>query len=105
MTGGRIDPSGVTCGADGTTNSMNLWCENIVTTKITADYIKGKIADLDINFSGSIIVYDFSCSHAAFYKGSEIANHYWVENQKYAKETDIPSLNTTNINGVTVYCP
>ncbi len=43
-TGGSISPSGVSCGGY---NNMNSWCEHIVATTVTADYIKSRVLEVD----------------------------------------------------------
>lgn len=90
ITGGSISPGGVSCGRY---DNMNKWCEHIVATSVTADYIESKISSSDLSFTGWITARKFSCSREAYYKGSQIATQSWVRTEllKYAKKGDIPS--------------
>ena len=90
MTGGSISPGGVGCGGY---DNMNKWCEHIVATSVTADYIESKVSDSGLSFTGWLNARKFSCSKEAYYKGSQIATQSWVRTEllKYAKKSDIPS--------------
>lgn len=90
ITGGSISPGGVGCGGY---DNMNKWCEHIVATSVTADYIESKVSDSGLSFTGWLNARKFSCSKEAYYKGSQIATRSWVQTEllKYAKKSDIPS--------------
>lgn len=90
ITGGSISPGGVGCGGY---DNMNKWCEHIVATSVTADYIESKVSDSGLSFTGWLNARKFSCSKEAYYKGSQIATQSWVRTEllKYAKKSDIPS--------------
>lgn len=101
MTGGTIHPSGV--GVPGGGN-LNDWCKNIVAKTVTADFIKSIIGDIHVLESNFIKVKNISIKDGAYYNGYEIVNKKWARDT-FASKSDIPTLHTTKINGVTVYCP
>lgn len=90
ITGGSISPGGVGCGGY---DNMNKWCEHIVATSVTADYIESKVSDSGLSFTGWLNARKFSCSKEAYYKGSQIATQSWVRTEllKYAKKGETSS--------------
>ena len=83
---------------------MNNWCKHIVAKTVTADFIKSIIGDIHVLESNYIKVKNISIQDGAYYNGHEIANKKWARDT-FAYKNDIPTLHTTKINGVTVYCP
>lgn len=110
-TGGSINPSKVSAPANGDFGggSLNDWCQNIVTTSVTADYIKGKISSIEILTVKTLSAQKILIGSGR--RGIEVATQTWAAQmvndklENYAKKDDIPTLNKTTINGVTVYCP
>ena len=91
ITGGSISPGGVGCG---NYDNMNSWCENIVATKITADYIQSKISSMEILSAKTISAQKILVGKR---RGIEVATQTWAAqmvNDKlkdYAKTSDIPT--------------